>query len=128
MCKSCVAGQTTQGHVHEVLQGARPLLRDLGDLLAPQEELAWGQHVHGLVQRIYHYCLMTCLFLQKTHTQTAIIQNPETVRLWQVMHCTFYYMFMQMLLLICVNMPVICLAQQYLQLTVDPNPAPRHLV
>ncbi len=40
MCTTPGAGQTTQGHVHEGLQGARPLLSNLGDLLAPQERLA----------------------------------------------------------------------------------------
>ncbi len=75
MCRAHVAGQTMQGHVHEGLQGARPLLRDLGDLLAPQERLAWGQHVHSLVQRLANYRPMTGLFLWEAHRHGWSVTN-----------------------------------------------------
>ena len=84
MCDTRVAGQTMQGHSHESLQGARPLLSNLGDLLAPQERLAWGQHVHGLVQRLANYCPMTCLLLQEAHSRDQSIANGV---LADVVHC-----------------------------------------
>ena len=60
------AGQTIQGHSHEGLQGARPLLSNLGDLPALQERLVWGQHIHSLVKRLHNHCPMTCLLLYCT--------------------------------------------------------------
>jgi hypothetical protein len=87
MCRTCIAGQTVQGHSHEGLQGARPFLSDLGDLLAPQKRLVWGQHVHSLVQRLANYCPMTCLFLQEAYSHDQSITNGILVATADVVHC-----------------------------------------
>ncbi len=76
-----------QGHSHEGLQGTWPLLRDLGDLLAPQERLAWGQHVHSLVQRLANYRPMTCLFLQEAQSHGQSVTNGIPVATADVAHC-----------------------------------------
>ncbi len=77
-----------QGHVHEGLQGTRPLLRDLCDLLAPQERLAWGQHIHSLVQRLANYRPMTCLFLQQAHSHGQSVINGILVATADMVHYT----------------------------------------
>ncbi len=68
---SGVVGEAMQGHVHEGVQSAGPLLSNDSDLLAPQEGLVGTEQRHGLVQGLGHHRPVTCLLLQQSMHKAA---------------------------------------------------------